>query len=202
MNEHKRENKRKHELVNCKLNFCKKSLDEDIYIGYNLFCAFNENGTWSYLFGIANILGGNHMSTTLAKPATVERKWYIIDAAGKPMGRTAVIAANLLRGKNKVTFTPNVDCGDHVIIINCDKAVLTGKKLDQKFYYHHSGWIGGMKAVKASTMMAENSPKAMTLAVKGMLPGNKLGASALRRLRVYKGAEHENTAQKPEAYTL
>lgn len=142
------------------------------------------------------------MSTTLAKPATVERKWYILDATGKPLGRTAVIAANILRGKNKVTFTPNVDCGDHVIILNCDKAVLTGKKLEQKVYYHHSGWIGGMKAVKAGTMMAENSTKAMTLAVKGMLPGNKLGASALRRLRVYKGADHENAAQLPEAYTL
>lgn len=142
------------------------------------------------------------MSTTLANPSTIERKWYLIDAAGKPLGRTAVIAANLLRGKNKVNFTPNVDCGDHVVIINCDKAVLTGKKLDQKVYYHHSGWIGGMKAVKAGTMMAENSPKAMTLAVKGMLPGNTLGAKALKRLRVYKGSEHENTAQQPETLTL
>ncbi len=142
------------------------------------------------------------MSTTLAKPGKVERKWYIIDAAGKPLGRTAAKAAVLLRGKNKVTFTPNVDCGDHVIIINCDKAVLTGGKLDKKFYYHHSGWVGGMKAVKYRTLMAEKSDKAMTLAVKGMLPGNTLGASALRRLRVYKGAEHSNAAQKPEVYTL
>ncbi|NCC08634.1 MAG: 50S ribosomal protein L13 [Clostridia bacterium] len=142
------------------------------------------------------------MSTTLAKPAEVERKWYIIDAAGKPLGRTAAVAANLLRGKNKVTFTPNVDCGDHVIILNCDKAVLTGNKLEKKVYYHHSGWIGGMKAVKAGTMMAEHSDRAMTLAVKGMLPGNTLGAKALTRLRVYKGAEHENAAQKPEEYTL
>ena len=87
------------------------------------------------------------MSTFLQKPETVERKWYIIDAAGKPLGRTAVVAADLLRGKNKVTFTPNVDCGDHVIIINCDKAVLTGSKLDNKFHHHHTGWIGGMKSV-------------------------------------------------------
>lgn len=142
------------------------------------------------------------MSTTLAKPSNVERKWYIIDAAGKPLGRTAVTVAVLLRGKNKVTYTPNVDCGDHVVVINCDKAVLTGNKLVNKVYYHHSGWIGGMKAVKYGTLMAEHSDKAMMLAVKGMLPGNHLGASALRRLRVYKGAEHENTAQKPEAYTL
>ena len=142
------------------------------------------------------------MSTTLAKPAEVERKWYIIDAAGKPLGRTAAVAANLLRGKNKVTFTPNVDCGDHVIILNCDKAVLTGAKMEKKVYYHHSGWIGGMKAVKARTLMSSDSRKAMTLAVKGMLPGNTLGASALKRLRTYKGAEHDNAAQKPEAYTL
>lgn len=142
------------------------------------------------------------MSTTLAKPSNVERKWYIIDAAGKPLGRTAVTVAVLLRGKNKVTFTPNVDCGDHVVVINCDKAVLTGNKLVKKYHYHHSGWVGGMKAIQYATLMENNADKAMMLAVKGMLPGNKLGAAALRRLRVYKGAEHENTAQKPEAYTL
>ncbi|MDD3429167.1 MAG: 50S ribosomal protein L13 [Oscillospiraceae bacterium] len=142
------------------------------------------------------------MSTFLANPEKVERKWYIIDAAGKPLGRTAAAAAKILRGKNKVTFTPNVDCGDHVIIINCDEAVLTGGKLDKKYYYHHSGWVGGMKAVQARTMMAEKSDKAMTLAVKGMLPSNTLGAKALTRLRVYKGAQHDNAAQKPEAYTL
>ncbi len=138
------------------------------------------------------------MSTFLQKPETVERKWYIIDAAGKPLGRTAVKAADILRGKNKVTFTPNVDCGDHVIIINCDKAVLTGKKLDNKFHYHHTGWIGGMKSVNYRTLMATQADKAMMLAVKGMLPGNKLGDKALTRLRVYKGAEHKNAAQKPE----
>ncbi len=138
------------------------------------------------------------MSTFLQKPETVERKWYIIDAAGKPLGRTAVVAADILRGKNKVTFTPNVDCGDHVVIINCDKAVLTGKKLDNKFHYHHTGWIGGMKSVNYRTLMATQADKAMMLAVKGMLPGNKLGDKALTRLRVYKGAEHKNAAQKPE----
>ena len=140
------------------------------------------------------------MSTFLQKPETVERKWYIIDAAGKPLGRTAVVAADLLRGKNKVTFTPNVDCGDHVIIINCDKAVLTGAKLDKKFHHHHTGWIGGMKSVNYRTLMATKADKAMMLAVKGMLPGNKLGDKALTRLRVYKGAEHKNAAQKPEVF--
>ena len=142
------------------------------------------------------------MSTTLAKAGQVDRKWYVIDAAGKPLGRVAAAAAVLLRGKNKVTFTPNVDCGDHVIIINCDQAVLTGNKLEKKYHYHHSGWIGGMKAVQYRTLMAEKSDKAMTLAVKGMLPGNTLGAAALKRQRVYKGDSHNNAAQKPEAYTL
>ena len=142
------------------------------------------------------------MSTTLAKPGQVERKWYVLDAAGKPLGRVAVKAASLLRGKGKVIFTPNVDCGDHVIIINSDKAVLTGSKLDKKYYYHHSGWIGGMKAVQYRTLMAEKSDKAMTVAVKGMLPSNTLGAAALKRLRVYKGAEHNNAAQQPEVCEL
>ena len=142
------------------------------------------------------------MSTTLAKPGKIERKWYVLDAAGKPLGRVAAKAAALLRGKGKVIFTPNVDCGDHVIIINSDKAVLTGSKLDKKYYYHHSGWIGGMKAVQYRTLMAEKSDKAMTVAVKGMLPGNTLGAAALKRLRVYKGAEHNNAAQQPEVCEL
>ena len=133
------------------------------------------------------------------KPAeAANRKWYIIDAAGKPLGRVAAEVAVLLRGKNKVTFTPNVDCGDHVIVINCDQAVLTGKKLEKKFYYHHSGWIGGLKSVQYKTMMAENSDKAMTLAVKGMIPSNTLGAKAMTRLHCYKGAEHLHAAQKPE----
>lgn len=142
------------------------------------------------------------MSTTLVKPAEVQHKWYLLDAAGKPLGRVAAQAAALLRGKHKVNFTPNVDCGDSVIIINCDQAVLTGNKLDQKKYQRHTGWIGGLKEVKYSKLMAERSDFAMKLAVKGMLPGNKLGASALTRLRVYKGAEHEQTAQQPEAYTF
>jgi len=142
------------------------------------------------------------MSTTMAKPATVERKWYVIDAANKPLGRVAAAAATLLRGKHKVTFTPNVDCGDHVIIINCDKAVLTGNKLEKKYYRYHSGWIGGLKEVQYKTLMAQASDKAMMIAVKGMLSGNAMGADQLARLRVYKGAEHSNAAQKPETYTL
>ena len=142
------------------------------------------------------------MSTTLAKLETVERKWYVIDAAGKPLGRTAVIAANLLRGKHKVDFTPNVDCGDFVIVINTDKAILTGKKLEQKTYYRHTGWIGNLKETKARDMMAARSDYAMELAVKGMLPKNTIGKNAMTRLHVYKDAEHAHAAQKPEVWTL
>lgn len=142
------------------------------------------------------------MSTTLAKKETVERKWYVIDAAGKPLGRTAVAAANLLRGKHKVDFTPNVDCGDFVIIINTDKAVLTGNKGEQKLYRRVSGWIGGLKETKARIMMENRSDYAMEHAVKGMLPKNTLGRSCLTRLRLYKGNEHPHAAQKPEVWTL
>ena len=142
------------------------------------------------------------MSTTLAKTETVVRKWYVVDAAGKPLGRTAVTDANLLRGKHKTTFTPNVDCGDYVIIINTDKAILTGKKLDQKSYYRVSGWIGGLKETKARVMMENRSDYAMELAVKGMLPKNTLGRNALLRLHLYKGEEHAHAAQKPDAWTL
>ena len=142
------------------------------------------------------------MSTTLLKKETLERKWYVIDAAGKPLGRTAVEAANLLRGKHKSDFTPNVDCGDFVIVINTDKAILTGKKLDQKKYYRVSGWIGGLKETKARDMMNTRSDYAMELAVKGMLPKNTIGRNAMTRLHLYKGAEHNHAAQKPEAWTL
>ena len=137
------------------------------------------------------------MSTTLAKNETVQRKWYVIDAAGKPLGRTAVIAANLLRGKHKVDFTPNVDCGDFVIIVNTDKALLTGNKMEDKYYRHHSGWIGGLKETKYRLLMESRSDFAMELAVKGMLPKNSLGRTELTRLRVYAGAEHKQQAQKP-----
>ena len=140
--------------------------------------------------------------TTMAKKENVERKWYVLDAAGKPLGRTAVVAANLLRGKLKTDFTPNVDCGDFVIIVNCGKAVLTGKKLEKKKYQHHTGWIGGLKEVKYSTLMQERPEFAMELAVKGMLPKNTLGRTAITRLKVFAGSEHPHAAQKPEAWTM
>ena len=139
------------------------------------------------------------MSTFFAKAETIERKWYVIDAANKPLGRTAVAAANILRGKHRPEFTPHADCGEFVIIINADKAILTGRKLEQKYYYHHSGYVGGMKAVQYKTLMATKPELAMTLAVKGMLPHNTLGAKAATRLKVYAGASHKHEAQKPVA---
>ena len=142
------------------------------------------------------------MSTTLVRKEDVQRKWYVLDAADKPLGRTAVIAANLLRGKLKPDFTPNVDCGDYVIIVNVEKAVLTGRKLEEKYYRRHSGWIGGLKETKARTMMENRSDYAMEVAVKGMLPKNTLGRNCMTRLHLYKGAEHPHAAQKPEAWTL
>lgn len=140
------------------------------------------------------------MSSYMLKAGDITRKWYVIDAAGKPMGKVAVEAANLLRGKNKPTFTPNADCGDHVIIINCEKTVLTGKKLEQKMYFHHSGYIGNLKKVKYGTLMKSKPEFAMTKAVKGMIPDTVIGRQALTRLRVYKGSEHPHTAQKPEIW--
>lgn len=142
------------------------------------------------------------MSTFMQKKENVVRKWYILDAAGKPLGRTAVAAADLLRGKNAPEFTPHVDCGNFVIIINAEKAVLTGNKMEDKYYYHHSGYIGGMKSVQAKTMMATKPERAMELAVKGMLPKNTLGAKAFTRLKVYAGDTHKHEAQKPEAYEI
>ncbi|MDY3304066.1 MAG: 50S ribosomal protein L13 [Clostridia bacterium] len=141
------------------------------------------------------------MSTFMAKPAELNRKWYVIDADGKPLGRIAAAAASILRGKIKPTFTPNVDCGDFVIILNAEKAVLTGKKLDQKYYRYHTGYVGGLKEIKYKHLMEEKPEKAVMLAVKGMLPHNTIGAKALTRLRVYKGTEHNHAAQKPEEYT-
>ena len=142
------------------------------------------------------------MSTYMPKAGDITRKWYVIDAEGKHLGHVAAKAAELLRGKHKPTFAPHADCGDHVIIINADKAVLTGKKLDQKHYYHHTGWIGNLKDVKYRTLMEQRPEFAMELAVKGMLPKNTLGRAALTRCKIYKGAEHKNAAQKPEAWTL
>ena len=140
------------------------------------------------------------MSTYMPKAGDIVRKWYVIDAAGKPMGKVAVEAAKLLRGKHKAMFTPNADCGDHVIIINAEKTVLTGKKLEQKMYYRHTGYIGNLKEVKYSTLMKTKPEFAMTLAVKGMIPDTVIGRKALTRLRVVKGADHAHAAQKPEAW--
>jgi large subunit ribosomal protein L13 len=140
------------------------------------------------------------MSTYMAKKETMERKWLILDAANKPLGRTAALAASILRGKHKPEFTPHVDCGDFVIIINSDKAVLTGNKLNNKKYYHHSGWIGGLKEVKYSELMEKRSDFAMELAIKRMLPRNSLGAQALKRLHIYKDDQHKHAAQKPELW--
>ena len=142
------------------------------------------------------------MSTYMAKAETLERKWYVIDAAGKPMGRTAAAAANILRGKHRPEFTPHVDCGEFVIIINADKAVLTGRKLEQKYYRRHSGYIGGLKEVQYKTLMATKPELAMELAVKGMLPHNTLGAKSATRLKVFAGAEHNHEAQKPVAIEI
>ena len=140
------------------------------------------------------------MSTFMAKGENIDRKWYVIDAAGKPLGHTAAAAAAILRGKHKPEFTPHVDCGDFVIVINADKAVLTGKKLDQKFYRRHSGYVGGLKEVRYRTLMNERPELAMQLAVKGMLPKNSIGRWSLGRLKVYKGSEHKHAAQKPELW--
>ena len=142
------------------------------------------------------------MSTYMEKAGQVERKWYVIDAAGKPLGRVATQAAVLLRGKHKPTYTPHVDCGDHVIIINCGKAVLTGNILLNKTWYRHTGWIGGLKAVKYSTLMEERPEKAMELAVTGLIPNTTIGRAACTRLRVYAGDQHNHAAQKPEAFEI
>ena len=142
------------------------------------------------------------MKTYMAHAETVERKWYVVDAAGVPLGRLASRVASILRGKNKPTFTPNVDCGDFVIIINTDKAVLTGKKLENKFYRYHTGYIGGLKELSYKKMMEEKSDLAVYEAVKGMLPKNSLGRTMMKKLKVYKGAEHNHAAQKPEVLKL
>ena len=142
------------------------------------------------------------MKTYMAHAETVEKKWYVVDAAGVPLGRLATRVASVLRGKHKPTFTPNVDTGDFVIVINTDKVVLTGKKLEDKFYRYHSGYIGGLKEIPYKKLMAEKSDLAVYEAVKGMLPKNSLGRVMLKKLKVYKGAEHNHAAQKPEVLKL
>ena len=142
------------------------------------------------------------MKTYMANAQTVERKWYVVDAAGLTLGRLSTRVASVLRGKNKPTYTPNVDCGDFVIVINTDKVVLTGKKLEDKFYRYHTGYIGGLKEISYKKLMAEKSDLAVYEAVRGMLPKNSLGRAMLKKLKVYKGAEHNHAAQKPEELKL
>ena len=142
------------------------------------------------------------MSTYMPKAGDITRNWYLIDAEGQTLGKVATKAADLLRGKHKPTFAPHMDCGDHVIIINADKIVLTGKKLEQKMYYHHTGYIGNMKQVKYSTLLQKKPEFVMTKAVKGMIPDTTIGRQALTRLRVYAGPEHNHAAQKPEKVEL
>ena len=142
------------------------------------------------------------MSTFMANANTIERKWYVIDAANKPLGRTAVKAADILRGKHRPEFTPHADCGEFVIVINASKAVLTGKKLEQKVYRHHSGYIGGLKEISYRHLMETRPEMAVELAVKGMLPDTVIGRKAFTRLKVYAGATHNHEAQKPQVYDL
>ena len=142
------------------------------------------------------------MSTYMANEKAIERKWYIIDAAGKPLGRTAATAAMILRGKHKPTFTPHVDTGDYIIVVNTDKIAMTGRKLDQKIYYHHSGYPGGLKETKYRDLLANKSEFALKKAVRGMLPKGPLGNKMFKKLKVYAGAEHPHAAQQPEVFDM
>ncbi len=141
------------------------------------------------------------MSTFMANKGNIVRKWYILDAAGKPLGKTAATAATLLRGKHKPEYTPHADCGDFVVIVNAEKAVLTGNKLEQKYYRTHSGWVGGLKETKYRLLMKDKPELAMRVAVRGMMPRNIITKDSLTRLHIYRGAEHDQTAQKPESWT-
>ena len=140
------------------------------------------------------------MSTFMANKGNIVRKWYILDAAGKPLGKTAATAATLLRGKHKPEYTPHADCGDYVVIVNAEKAVLTGKKLEQKYYCTHSGWVGGLKETPYRLLMQQKPELAMRVAIRGMMPRNIITKDSLSRLHIYRGAEHPHTAQKPESW--
>ena len=142
------------------------------------------------------------MSTFMANKGNIVRKWYVLDAAGKPLGKTAVAAATILRGKHKPEYTPHADCGDFVIVVNADKAVLTGKKLEQKYYRTHSGWVGGLKETKYRLLMQNKPELAVRLAVRGMLPRNIVTKDSLTRLKIYRGDSHPHAAQKPETWTV
>lgn len=148
------------------------------------------------------ILGGKPMKSYMASPATIERKWYVVDATGYTLGRLASEVAKVLRGKNKPTYTPHIDTGDYVIVVNADKIKVTGKKMDQKIYYNHSDYVGGMKETTLREMMAKKPEKVIELAVKGMLPKGPLGREMFTKLHVYAGPEHDNAAQKPEVLTF
>ena len=142
------------------------------------------------------------MKTFMASPATIDRKWYVVDAEGKTLGRLASEVAKVLRGKNKAIFTPHIDTGDYVIVINAEKIAVTGKKLDQKIYYHHSDYVGGMKETTLREKLAKKPESVIELAVKGMLPKGPLGRQMLKKLHVYAGSEHNHEAQKPEVLTF
>ncbi len=186
--EKKRENERKKEISEFILIFSKICVDFVCEVWYYILAKRDLKQKWRK----------KNMSTFMAKPAEIQRKWYIVDAANRPLGRTATKVADLLRGKGKPEFTPHVDCGDHVVVINADKAVLTGKKLEKKFYRRHTGYIGGLKEVQYSTLMATRPELAMELAVKGMVPDTTIGRKALTRLHVYAGENYAQVAQKPE----
>ena len=191
----KREKTRENESF-CEFSFSNlilpEKVSENLLTSSGLYAIINR-----LVKRLVKFMEENKMSTFMAKAETIERRWFVIDAAGKPLGKTAVKAANILRGKHRPEFTPHADCGEYVIIINASKAVLTGRKLEQKYYRHHSGYIGGLKEVQYKTLMATRPEFAMELAVKGMLPHNTLGAKAFTRLHVYAGESHEQAAQKP-----
>ena len=189
-----KEKTRKQEYLPNKLKILKKCVDNKKGV-----CYYSQAGSANRAEHTNN-LEVLIMSTFMAKPAEIQRKWYIIDAANRPLGRTAARVADLLRGKLKPEFTPYVDCGDHVVVINADKAVLTGNKLEKKFYRRHTGYIGGLKEVKYGTLMKTRPELAMELAVKGMVPDTTIGRKALTRLHVYSGTEYAQVAQKPEVY--
>jgi large subunit ribosomal protein L13 len=151
---------------------------------------------------LSRLLGGIVMKTYMPNPQTVERKWYVVDAEGQTLGRLCSEVANVLRGKNKPIYTPHEDCGDYVIVINAEKIKVTGKKMEQKVYYHHSDYVGGMKETKLKDMLIKHPERVIELGVKGMLPKGPLGRQMYKKLFVYAGAEHQHEAQKPEALTF
>lgn len=180
----------------CKYDVRRNSLHQSP--GVNLFSIESTMKIISKL----KFIGGQPMKTYMANPDKIERKWYVVDAEGQTLGRLAAEIAKVLRGKNKPEFTPHIDTGDNVIVINAEKIKVTGKKLDQKVYYHHSDYVGGMKETTLREMMAKKPEQVIELAVKGMLPKGPLGRTMIKKLHVYAGAEHAHQAQKPEVLTF